>query len=41
MDGSVNMIALGHMPHLNTVTYLAFPGFAPAAPRLRWITSTR
>lgn len=29
MDGSVNMIALGHMPHLNTITYLAFPGFAP------------
>lgn len=29
MEGSVNMIALGHMPHLNTITYLAFPGFAP------------
>lgn len=28
-SGAVNMIALGHMPHLNTVTYLAFPGFAP------------
>lgn len=29
MDGAVNMIALGHMPHLNTISYLAFPGFAP------------
>lgn len=31
MDNAVNMIALGHMPHLNTVTYLAFPGFAPGS----------
>lgn len=29
MDGAVDMIALGHMPHLNTLTYVAFPGFAP------------
>ncbi len=29
MDGAVDMIALGHMPHLNTITYVAFPGFAP------------
>lgn len=29
MDGSVNMVALGHLPHLNTLTYLAFPSFAP------------
>ena len=28
-SGAVNMIALGHMPHLNTLTYVAFPGFAP------------
>ncbi len=31
MDGSVNMIALGHMPHLNTLTYLSFPAFAPGS----------
>lgn len=29
MDGAVDMIALGHMPHLNTISYVAFPGFAP------------
>lgn len=29
IDGSVDMIALGHMPHLNTVTYLGFPAFVP------------
>lgn len=28
-DGAVNMIALGHMPHLNTLNYLSFPSFAP------------
>lgn len=28
-SGSVNMTALGHMPHLATLNYLAFPGFAP------------
>ena len=27
-SGSVNMTALGHMPHLATLNYLAFPGFA-------------
>lgn len=29
MDGVVDMIALGHMPHLDTLPYLSFPGFAP------------
>lgn len=29
MDGVVDMIALGHMPHLDTIPYLSFPGFAP------------
>lgn len=29
MDGAVNMVALGHMPHVNTLNYLSFPGFAP------------
>ncbi|MCI8538555.1 MAG: TRAP transporter substrate-binding protein DctP [Oscillospiraceae bacterium] len=28
-DGVVDMIALGHMPHLDTLPYLSFPGFAP------------
>lgn len=28
-SGSINMTALGHMPHLATLNYLAFPGFAP------------
>ena len=27
--GSVNMVALGHMPHIDELNYLAFPGFAP------------
>lgn len=29
MDGAVNMIALGHMPHLDTLPSLSFPSFAP------------
>ncbi len=29
MDNAVQMIALGHMPHLNTLNYLSFPSFAP------------
>lgn len=29
IDGVVDMIALGHMPHLDTLPYLSFPGFAP------------
>ena len=29
MDGVVDMIALGHMPHLDTIPYLSMPGFAP------------
>lgn len=28
-DGVVDMVALGHMPHLDTLPYLSFPGFAP------------
>lgn len=28
-SGAVNMTMLGHMPHLATLNYLAFPGFAP------------
>ena len=28
-SGAVNMTALGHMPHLATLNYLGFPGFAP------------
>ena len=28
-SGSVNMTALGHMPHTGTLNYLGFPGFAP------------
>lgn len=32
-DGSVNMVALGHMPHLNTLNYLAFPSFAPGGTK--------
>ncbi len=32
-DGSVNMVALGHMPHLNTLTYLNFPSFAPGGTK--------
>ena len=30
-SGSVNMTAFGHMPHLATLNYLAFPGFAPGS----------
>lgn len=33
MDGSVNMVALGHMPHLNTIPFLSFPGFAPKSTK--------
>lgn len=29
MDGVVDMIALGHLPHLDTLPYLSMPGFAP------------
>jgi TRAP-type C4-dicarboxylate transport system substrate-binding protein len=29
IDGSVNMVVLGHMRHVNTLPYLAFPAFAP------------
>ena len=29
MDGVVDMVSLGHMPHLDTLPYLSFPGFAP------------
>lgn len=32
-SGAVNMTALGHMPHLATLNYLAFPGFAPGGPK--------
>lgn len=32
-DGSVNMVALGHMPHLNSLNYLAFPSFAPGGTK--------
>lgn len=32
-DGSVNMVALGHMPHLGTLTYLNFPSFAPGGTK--------
>ena len=28
-SGSVNMTAFGHMPHIGTLNYLGFPGFAP------------
>lgn len=28
-SGAVDMVALGHMPHLDVVNYLSFPGFAP------------
>lgn len=31
IDGSVNMVALAHMPHLNTLPYLSFPAFAPGS----------
>jgi TRAP-type C4-dicarboxylate transport system substrate-binding protein len=30
-SGAVNMTAFGHMPHLATLNYLAFPGFAPGS----------
>lgn len=33
IDGSVDMVALGHMPHLNTLPYLAFPSFAPGGSK--------
>lgn len=33
MDGAVNMVALAHMPHLNTLTYLSFPSFAPGGSK--------
>ena len=29
IDGVVDMVALGHMPHMDTLPYLSFPGFAP------------
>lgn len=32
-SGAVNMTALGHMPHLATLNYLAFPSFAPGGPK--------
>ena len=32
-SGAVNMTALGHMPHLATLNYLAFPGFAPGGSK--------
>jgi TRAP-type C4-dicarboxylate transport system substrate-binding protein len=32
-SGSVDMTALGHMPHLATLNYLAFPGFAPGGSK--------
>jgi TRAP-type C4-dicarboxylate transport system substrate-binding protein len=28
-DGAVNLIPLGHLPHIDKVTYLGFPGWAP------------
>jgi TRAP-type C4-dicarboxylate transport system substrate-binding protein len=28
-DGAVNLVALGHLPHIDKVTYLGFPGWAP------------
>ena len=28
-SGGVDMVALGHMPHLDVLNYLSFPGFAP------------
>ena len=28
-SGAVDMVALGHMPHIDVLNYLAFPGFAP------------
>ena len=31
IDGVVDMIALGHMPHVDTVPYLSYPGFAPGS----------
>lgn len=31
VDGVVDMIALGHMPHLDSLPYLSFPGFAPTS----------
>ena len=31
-DGSADMCALGHMPHIDVLNYLAFPGFAPGSP---------
>lgn len=30
-SGAVNMTALGHMPHIGTLNYLGFPGFAPGS----------
>jgi TRAP-type C4-dicarboxylate transport system substrate-binding protein len=33
IDGSVDMVALGHMPHLNALPYLAFPSFAPGGTK--------
>ena len=29
IDGVVDMINLGHMPHLDTIPYMSMPGFAP------------
>lgn len=31
IDGSVNMVALAHMPHLDTLPSLSFPSFAPVS----------
>jgi TRAP-type C4-dicarboxylate transport system substrate-binding protein len=28
-DGAVNLVPLGHLPHIDKVTYLGFPGWAP------------
>ena len=28
-DGAVDLVPLGHMPHVGTLNYLSFPGFAP------------
>ncbi|MBR1779822.1 MAG: TRAP transporter substrate-binding protein DctP [Oscillospiraceae bacterium] len=32
-DGIVDMIAFGHMPHLDTVPYMSMPGFAPGGTK--------
>jgi TRAP-type C4-dicarboxylate transport system substrate-binding protein len=28
-DGAINLVPLGHLPHIDKVTYLGFPGWAP------------